>query len=314
MNSVKIAASVILLSSASALAADLASIKSAPVAVQAPMWTGFYAGLNAGGTWGNNGSINFITMPNYILPITMSGMTAPNANYAITDALAGYGNIPMGNSLSFIGGGQIGYNWKFLDSGLFGLETDFQGTTGPSGGNSTKNSLLSVPNNNNDAFASGTLFGGSRLDYLGTVRGRIGYLFSPSLLFYGTAGFAYGGITLNTFVDTDIISSLTSVRKDVQTYSNAFSGITVGWTTGGGVEWMLAQNWSLKAEYLYYDVGSVKVNADTMARLYYPTPSQGQILFVNETYALAHFNGNIVRAGVNYHFNFANVAPVVAKF
>ena len=51
-----------------------------------------------------------------------------------------------------------------------------------------------------------------------------------------------------------------------------------------------------------------------MARLYYPTPDQSQILFVNEIYALAHFNGNIVRTGGNYHFKFANTLPVVAKY
>lgn len=297
-----------------ASAADIMSIKSGPIVAPVPMWTGFYAGVNAGGTWGNNGSINFITTPNYILPITMSGMTAPNANYAITAALAGYGNVPMGNSLSFVGGGQIGYSWKFLEKGLFSLETDFQGTAGPSGGNSPRNSFLSVPNNNNDAFASGILLGNSRLDYIGTVRGRLGYFVTPTLLAYGTGGFSYGGVTLNTFVATDIISSLNSVRKDIQNYTHASSGITVGWTAGAGFEWMFLPNWSIKAEYLYYDIGSVKANANIMARLYYPTPDQSQILFVNETHALAHFNGNIVRTGVNYHFNFSNTLPVVAKY
>ena len=63
MKSYKIAASVILLSSASALAADLPSIKSAPVAVAAPIWTGFYAGLNAGGDWSTNNSFYLTASP-----------------------------------------------------------------------------------------------------------------------------------------------------------------------------------------------------------------------------------------------------------
>jgi outer membrane immunogenic protein len=44
----------LLFSSFSAMAADLPSIKSAPVTAPTPMWTGFYAGLNAGGMWGGN--------------------------------------------------------------------------------------------------------------------------------------------------------------------------------------------------------------------------------------------------------------------
>ncbi len=54
MKSFKAAISMLLFSSISAIAADLPSLKSAPVAAPAPMWTGFYAGLNAGGTWGGN--------------------------------------------------------------------------------------------------------------------------------------------------------------------------------------------------------------------------------------------------------------------
>lgn len=54
----KITASLLLLNSASALAADLPSIKSAPVAAPTPIWTGFYAGLNAGYNFGTNNNIN----------------------------------------------------------------------------------------------------------------------------------------------------------------------------------------------------------------------------------------------------------------
>jgi hypothetical protein len=57
MKTIKAAISLLLLSSVTALADDLPSLKSAPVATPAPMWTGFYAGLNAGVLWeANNGA------------------------------------------------------------------------------------------------------------------------------------------------------------------------------------------------------------------------------------------------------------------
>ena len=61
MRALKAAASLLLFSGASAVAADLPSIKSAPIAAPAPMWTGFYAGLYAGGTWANNSTANVQT-------------------------------------------------------------------------------------------------------------------------------------------------------------------------------------------------------------------------------------------------------------
>ncbi len=61
MNTVTAAIHQLLLSSVSTVAADLPSMKSAPA--PAPMWTGFYAGLNAGGNWANNNSVNVTTWP-----------------------------------------------------------------------------------------------------------------------------------------------------------------------------------------------------------------------------------------------------------
>jgi len=69
------------------------------------------------------------------------------------------------------------------------------------------------------------------------VRGRAGYLITPTLLLYGTAGFAYGDVT-------------------------AFqrSNTSTGWTAGGGAEWLFSPNWSAKVEYLYVDLDSSGIN------------------------------------------------------
>ena len=108
------------------------------------------------------------------------------------------------------------------------------------------------------------------------MRGRVGYLVTPTLLLYGTGGFAYGQ------------------RERFQR-----SNTSTGWTAGGGVEWLFAPHWSAKAEYLYVDLSSsgstAPIPAGTSARTIHP-----QI--------------NVVRAGVNYHFNWGAPAPVVAKY
>ncbi|MFM9163508.1 MAG: porin family protein, partial [Methylocystis sp.] len=88
------------------MATDLPSIKSTPVVAPKLMWTGFYAGLNAGGTWADSNNVNIYTWP-----------TKPLFGYFTTAAPLN-GGISSGNSLGFIGGGQIGYN---LQSALFGF-------------------------------------------------------------------------------------------------------------------------------------------------------------------------------------------------
>ena len=63
MNSFKAAAVLFLSTTVSAIAADLPSLKSGSVNPPAPIWAGFYAGLNVGGIWGNANSVNVTTMP-----------------------------------------------------------------------------------------------------------------------------------------------------------------------------------------------------------------------------------------------------------
>lgn len=305
--------------SSSALAADLPSIKATPAPAPTPMWTGFYAGLNAGGTWTAGGSVNYSSFPSYVLPLTISGMTASNANYAATAAAVHMGASQNGSGLNFIGGGQIGYNFNFLNRGIFGIETDFQGVVGTGSNSQTLYNVMSVPANNNNAYREAWLNSSSSLNYLGTVRGKLGYLATQSLLIYGTAGFAYGGVTTTSGVFTINHADHSEIRSDQHSSggqfgsSNTLSGVTVGWAAGAGVEWMLIPNWSIKAEYLYYDIGTVSNNYNNFSRFRYPDGTTPQLLYTIKSYSNTHFNGNIVRAGVNYHFNFAS-APVVAKF
>lgn len=92
----------------------------------------------------------------------------------------------------------------------------------------------------------------------------------------------------------------------------SFSNTRVGWSAGGGLECMFAANWSAKVEYLYYDLGSMRFNSGVFTATDTSNGGLG-LLLANAVQAQARFNGNIVRAGVNYHFNWA-AAPVVAKY
>jgi len=162
---------------------------------------------------------------------------------------------------------------------VIGAETDFQGSSISGQGNSGFPTLYPTFYGNptsNYLTPVGALNGANiNLAWFGTVRGRAGYLITPTLLLYGTAGFAYGQV-------------------DAWGWSNT----RTGWTAGGGVEWMFAPHWTAKAEYLYVDLSSNGA-----------TGSLGWSYGYN-----FHPQINVVRAGVNYHFNWGAPAPVVAKY
>jgi outer membrane immunogenic protein len=309
MKSLKIAASLFLLTSTSALAADLPSIKSVPVVAPTPIWTGFYAGLNAGGTWANNSQIQTSGRPVYISP-DQGTSNSTNSEFS-TSAITGLTMRLNGeNSPGFIGGGQAGYNWQFEKFYVAGIETDIQGVLGTNSNNNGAFNALNIfgVNNFNQQVLT-SIYASRNLSYLGTVRGRFGYLALQNLLVYATAGLAYGGANLQAnsyqYITPNGVNSLFST---VTFPEKSFSGTLIGWTAGGGAEWMFINNWSAKVEYLYYDIGSAAANMSQTVRLQGSSPH-----WTNSNQASSHFNGNIVRAGVNYHFNLAS-APVVAKF
>ncbi len=309
-------ATLITASAFSALAADLPSRKAPVVASPPPpMWTGFHAGLNAGATWANNSSLNVSTW-NTSAAVANREADADSAAFLS-------GSVPSSAPVGFIGGGQIGYDWQVGFGGygfVTGIEADIQGIANSGGSGQrtflTESIRFTVPGfgtfdddtiTNQSATAS--------LSYLGTVRGRLGFLATPTLLIYGTGGLAYGGVNMSllnyqpSYINHSLgtLSGLGVVVAGYQSYSNT----QVGWTAGGGAEWMFMPNWSAKVEYLYYDLGNV---AGSVANVLYPAAGNGLTSEVqNVSNFSTRFNGNIVRVGVNYHFNWG-AAPVVAKY
>ncbi|NUJ79137.1 porin family protein [Methylocystis sp. FS] len=288
----------------SALAADLPSYKAPPPPPlpPPPLWTGFYVGLNAGGTWSSSNTVRLTNGPIVLDPA--GGLVAIGP--ATAAALGASGVFTTSNNGGFIGGGQIGYNWQFYNSFVAGIEADIQGIASTRSSNTY---FTAVPVTAGGFVAGFNAFQGinvsKNLDYIGTVRGRLGWLFTPTLLVYGTGGLAYGGVQSNISVVGAAIPS--PIPFTGWFGASSFADTRVGWTAGGGLEWMFWPNWSAKVEYLYYDLGTVSTSFVSVSN------SPAGAAFANISQSSARFNGNIVRAGVNYHFNWG-AAPIVAKY
>ncbi|WP_088347037.1 MULTISPECIES: outer membrane beta-barrel protein [Rhodomicrobium] len=98
---------------------------------------------------------------------------------------------------NFVGGGHVGYNWQGPTNVVYGIEGDV-------------------------TFAD-------NIDYLATIRGRLGYAFGPTLA-YATGGAAFIGFDENNFGDDS----------------------DTGWVAGLGLEHKLRDNVSVGVEGLYY--------------------------------------------------------------
>jgi outer membrane immunogenic protein len=273
MKRLLLAAIILTALAGSALAADLPPSKAPPSAfAPPPLWTGLYLGLNAGGSFSENNQVRLRDAGGDVPAF----LTLQSVGAVPTQASADYGG--------FIGGGQIGYNYQWNPSFVVGLEADVAGLAGSANNQSAVGVYAGSP------FSTSV---NRSLDYLGTVRGRIGFLFTPTLLVYGAGGFAYAGTNLG----------LSLIGPAPFTLSTSYSDTRGGWTMGGGAEWLFVPNWSAKAEYLYYDVGSAVAPAAVAA-------SGGAF---DGLKSAAKFNGHVIRAGVNYHFSWGSAAPVVSK-
>lgn len=265
---------------APALAADLPRKAPPPAPVMAPVmnWTGFYIGINGGYSWGHSSrDLNFFN---------------PATGAAIATGTGGGRDLNGG-----LFGGQIGYNWQ-ASNWVFGIETDAQ-WTGQKGGTTVLcplagclPALTAVP-----AGVGTTATLNDKLEWFGTIRGRVGVLVGPSFLLYATGGGAYGS------VQTDLgIATLTATGVPL-TVAASRNTDRFGWTVGAGIETMFASNWSAKIEYLYMDLGSVSSTA------VFPTAAGiGLGATLN-----SRITDNIIRAGINYHFS-AGPGPVVARY
>jgi outer membrane immunogenic protein len=229
-------------------------------------WTGFYFGGNAGYGWGH-AETEFDPLPD---PVTFFDLEPTSLE-----------PDPSG----FIGGGQIGFNWQWNKWLVLGIETDFQGTDIED--SETRGPILDITGapNNPDSF----LFAHERLQWFGTTRARIGIAPWCRWLFYATGGVAYGNVDYSANTNFGAPSFLFA------TFPVDFSTTKVGWTVGGGIEYAIGHHWSVRAEYLHYDLGD---EDRTQNQLILGVP-QGPPFFVHYNFET---KGEIFRGGLNFKF------------
>lgn len=214
-------------------------------------WTGLYVGGTAGYANGTHSSDD------------------------LAGAFLGYPDLTNGQSQGFAGGGTLGVN---LQSGRFvyGLETDISWLT-------NKTSFVDPNGALNNFYPSAT----NRLNYLGTVRGRLGLAVDNTLI-YGTAGLAYASVENTARYNSFYFATNNTPNFDAKS-------TRYGWVIGGGVEHAFAPNWTFKGEALFAEL---QPNDATWI-------SPGSQVFPANAAYREKFNTSltVIRAGLNYKFN-----------
>ncbi len=266
------------------------ALTSAPAANAADYWSGGYIGLNGGYLFSNSSAVNTEGAPYQCNPIAGPGCTA-SPNYAELFAIGATGSVPSEFD-GFTFGGQIGVNSLF-SNWMWGIEADVQlATSTDVSGTYT----VVTPSPAFPAQPVTTTFTGTRgLDYLATLRARIGVLLSTTSLAYVTGGLALGGADLGGAYTQDCTGcTWAPANEPVAAFDTRDS--LLGFAIGGGVEFAIGESWTFKTEYLYYDLGEMTLPMGVGG-----TASAGPISsYAITTQVQSDYDGHLVRVGVNF--------------
>ena len=285
---VAISAIALLACTSLASAADLGgpyqyegSIKDGPIAAAPYNWTGLYFGGHVGYGWGQ-----------WDGRLLTEGGGDPGFRPTNERTLDGDG---------WFGGGQVGFNVQ-NGSIVWGIEADISGSALK--GEDTYDTWVQAnsgwvetpPQDHNTASFSKRIK--SELDYFGTVRGRVGFLASPTLLIYGTGGLAWGRTS------SDVAVTMTSYDHGISagsrlTATGSARESHFGWAVGGGAEMMLSPNWTLKAEYLYVNLGDADYGYT--GKIYGVDGKPTGAKYAGDGFS-SDFDIHTIRLGVNYKF------------
>ena len=176
-------------------------------------------------------------------------------------------NSLSGNGGRFLGGVQGGFDYQFAPNWVTGIEAEYSWMT---------------RNNNGVTFPGGVVVT-DRDNQLGSVTGRVGYTWGPGMI-YVTGGGALTGVQAT--------GGATLISGETATLSN--STTLSGWVVGAGYEYMIAPNWAVRGEYLYYGFSG---NNTTTPTLTFP------IAGVTVAGNTGKLNTSVVRIGVDYKFD-----------
>jgi len=223
-------------------------------------WTGFYIGIHIG--HGSGSADTFVNpLPTAVQFVNLAPQTlSPDPSGAI-------------------GGGQVGFN---LQHGHFVLGAEFD--ISASGMDGTKTVTPIIQNNGTPFPGAGFVSAHQDTDWVATLRPRLGFTPVPRLLIYGTGGLAFAHVT--EFAITDF-------RPVGTTQYPAFIDDTrKGWVGGAGAELGITRRWSVRGEFLHYNVGSDSKTVNAIPLL---PPFQVAYTFGDTT-------ANIVNFGLNFRF------------
>jgi outer membrane immunogenic protein len=212
-------------------------------------WNGFYAGVSAGGV-----SADAVASDLVVSSKSANVIALVNGNF--------FGQ-PLGGSFgeaAFIGGGQLGFNFR-LGNLILGAEGDISLTRVDANAGFVSVGTIKNP------F---TTEWQEKIDWLSTLRLRTGFLAQPNLLIFATGGLAIAnaesGLTYTSSSPGKGFKAVngpnnTVVACEPTCFRGQSSDILTGWTVGGGFEYALTSSVSLKAEYLFVDLGSHTIKA-----------------------------------------------------
>jgi outer membrane immunogenic protein len=206
------------------------------------------------------------------------GLRADQTTASLEEAMiSGPGTIPMNilaechcapdsgmNSAAFRFAPYIGYDWQFTPRWLVGIEGDFgwaKQTSTVDGHDNPGPPVISGSFGVNDSYNVTTKWDAS-------VRLRLGYVASPGLLVYATAGPSWISLNETSTCDTMFTAVLVPGVEELLSgaciggvlapYNISHSEVRTGYTIGGGAEMRLDTNWVARFEYRYADYGTAR--------------------------------------------------------
>jgi outer membrane immunogenic protein len=262
-----------------ALAADLPGKAPARPAAPVSSWTGFYLGIHGGYGWGRAG---------------IDGVLSDDFVFLDDQSLTGFRmNEPKAKGWVF--GGHAGYNVQLSPNWVGGFEIDYSAADIKD--DQSHSVKFGIIDGEGGIIGTGTATRSlaAKIDALASARVRLGVLLSQDLLLYGTGGVAFAR-TKATGVDASVTTTpadfpalnfTDTIRSDTDHW---------GWAAGVGGEWRVfgaGSGWSLRAEYLHYDLGR---STHTFSGIC--TPECGKYT----TSIDASLRVDVVRGGLSYKF------------